>query len=105
MYMSPRAVAPCKCVWPLLTQANHLLLPSDMQDCAQLPEVTGYKFTDLRTCLQYLCALHTTLWQALDNGKPYALSVKYSSPAVNRVACVAPLLDTSDIRLALSSTH
>lgn len=71
-----------------------------LQDCQLLPEVTGYAFPQLRVTLQYLCALHTTLSQALDNGKPYAVTVKYCSPVVQGVARVAPLLQGNDSRLA-----
>lgn len=47
-----------------------------------------------------LCALHTTLSQAMANGKPYAVSVKYSSAVVYGVARVAPLVAADDPRLA-----
>lgn len=62
--------------------------------------MTGYGFADLHIPLQYLCALHTTLYQALLGGTPYAVSVKYSSPAMQEVAYIAPLVDTQDPRLA-----
>lgn len=74
----------------------HLLI----QDCKRLPEVTGHTFAELEVPLQYLCALHTTLYQALADGRPYAVSVKYSSGLLHGVACVAPLVNHNDARLA-----
>lgn len=75
--------------------------PCHLQDCKLLSEVTGYSFSDVHVVVQYLCALHTTLSQAMENGKPYAVSVKYSSPVVHGVARVAPLVHPQDPRLSL----
>lgn len=72
-----------------------------LQDVKLLVELTGYTMYQLQTPLQYLCALHTTLVQALLSGKPYAVSAKYRAPALHAVAFVAPLCDTRDPRLVL----
>ena len=70
-----------------------------VQDDEPLVQVTGFGYEQLRVVMQFLCSLHSTLYQALAGGVPYSVTKKYCSTKLGCVAAVPPLTP-QDPRLA-----
>lgn len=71
-----------------------------MQDDESLAQVTGFGYEQLRVVMQFLCCLHSTLYQALAGGVPYSVTKKYCGMKLGCVAAVPPLTP-QDPRLAV----
>eukprot|EP00775_Hariotina_reticulata_P013597 gene13597-13722_t len=55
-------------------------------DPDQLQQLTQHSLVELQRPMEYCCALHTILCKALQQHTPYAVTVKYCQPALQRVA-------------------
>lgn len=77
--------------------AIHCVLTA--QDTKALLTVTGVHFEELRVVMQFLCSLHSTLYQALAGGVPYNVSRKYYGTSLDCVSATLPLTAT-DPRLS-----
>jgi hypothetical protein len=79
----------------------HMLLGLPLDD-ALLSQLTGYSTGQLLEPMQILVALHTSLWQALQAGHPYAVTRKYCGDDAYAVGCsVPPIVSQDDPRVTM----
>ncbi|KAF6261782.1 microtubule-binding protein MIP-T3-domain-containing protein [Scenedesmus sp. NREL 46B-D3] len=79
----------------------HMLLGLPLDD-ALLAQLTGYRTSELLEPMQVLLALHSSLWQALQGGRPYAVTCKYCGDDAYGVGCgVPPIVSRDDPRVTM----
>ncbi|KAF6263721.1 hypothetical protein COO60DRAFT_340380 [Scenedesmus sp. NREL 46B-D3] len=81
----------------------HMLLGLPLDD-ALLAQLTGYCMGELLEPMQVLVALHSSLWQALQGGQPFAVTSKYCGDDAYGVGCcVAPIVSRDDPRVTAAA--
>ncbi|KAF6253406.1 hypothetical protein COO60DRAFT_1643159 [Scenedesmus sp. NREL 46B-D3] len=81
----------------------HMLLGLPLYD-ALLAQLTGYCMGELLEPMQVLVALHSSLWQALQCGQPFAVTSKYCGDDAYGVGCcVAPIVSSYDPRVTAAA--
>lgn len=80
---------------------SHVLLGLRL-DTDYMQQLTNHGAEEVQETMEFLDAIHTTLYVALQLGKPYAVTVKYLHASVGCVAAVAPV---SSICTMSTTTH